>query len=259
VIIQGIRKVIGHRELIANLVIRDLKTKYRNSFLGYLWTLLDPLLMMVVYVVIFSIIIRIKVENYPVFLLAGILPWTFFAGTLGKSMTSLRDNADLMMKIYFPRELFPISITLTELLNFALSLFALIPFLIFYKIAPSFRMFAIPGLIIIQFMFVLGLSFILSILTAYAKDVANIMTVAIRMWFYVTPIIYPPSMVPERFRFALLINPMASITEMYRWSILGLGEFNPSALAIAAAFSVGFFLVGWWFFRLNESDIIKRL
>ena len=214
---------------------------------------------MIVYVVIFSIIVRIQVENYPIFLLVGILPWTFFAGTLGKSMTSLRDNSDLMMKIYFPRELFPISITLTELLNFILSLFALIPFLIFYRIEPTIRMFAIPGLVLIQFMFVLGLSFILSIFTAYAKDVANVMSVVLRMWFYATPIIYPPTMVPERFKFAVVMNPMASITEMYRWSILGTEGFATSAFFVCIAASVGFFLFGWWFFRLNESDIIKRL
>jgi len=257
--LNNISTIFKYRELIANFVLRDLKSRYKGSILGYLWTLLNPLLLMLVYVLVFSVVVRIKVENYPIFILTGILPWSFFTGSINRAMLSIKENANLMMKIYFPREIFPVSSVITGIVDFLLSLIVLIPFLFIYKIGISSKILLLPGVMLLQIALVLGISLFLSCLTVYSQDIANVMTVIFRLWFYLTPILYPYTMVPERFQFYYLLNPMAIIVYMYRWSILGMAM--PEALSIYISISVSIILliVGYRFFSARESDIIKRV
>lgn len=251
--------IFKYHELISNFVLRDLKSRYKGSVLGYLWTLLNPLLMMLVYVIVFSVVVRIKVENYPIFLLTGILPWTFFNSTISKAMESLRANDNLMMKIYFPREIFPIASIATGIVDFLLSLLVLIPFLIIYKINISTEILLIPLVLLLQIILILGISLFLSCLAVYFRDIINIFTVVIRFWFYLTPILYPYTMVPERFQFYYLLNPMSIIIYMYRYAILGTEMPGMGTTYICVLVSVLLFLVGYWFFSSREADLIKRL
>ncbi len=253
------KKIYQYRELILNFVIRDMKSRYKGSFLGYLWTLLDPLLMMLIYVLIFSIVVRIKVENYPIFIITGILPWLFFSSSVTRGMKSLRENASLMMKVYFPREIFPISQVASGLVEFVLTLLILIPFLVVYHIAPSWKLLLIPAILVAQIFFVLGVSLILSVMVAYLKDVENIMVAALRIWFYLTPILYPVTMVPVKYQFFFLLNPMATIVCLYRWAILGSPIPDIGMAAMGVLISLSIFMVGVWFFSINESDVIKRI
>jgi lipopolysaccharide transport system permease protein len=253
------KKTYRYRELILNFVIRDLKSRYKGSVLGYVWTLLDPLLMMLVYVLIFSVVVRIKVANYPIFILTGIIPWLFFSNSITRAMSSLRENASLMMKIYFPREVFPISQVTSGIIEFALMLLILIPFLFLYHVPLGWRLLALPGILIVQILLVVGVSLVLSILVAYLKDVANFMTAFLRIWFYMTPILYPVTMVPVKYQFFFFLNPMTIIVCLYRWAILGAEIPDVGMIAIGILLSLLFFIVGVWFFSINESDVIKRL
>jgi len=253
------QKIYRHRELIFNFVVRDIKSRYKGSILGYLWTLLDPLLMMVIYILIFSVIVRIKVENYPIFILTGILPWQFFNKTVNRSMISLRENSNLMMKVYFPREIFPISQVVSGIFEFCITLIVLVPFLIAYHVSPTWKRVFGPVIATIQTFFVLGISLILSVLVAYLKDVTNLMSAALRIWFYLTPILYHFSMVPDKYQFFFLLNPMAIIISLYRGAILGDGIPDTGMVIIGILVSLLVFIVGKWFFSINESDVIKRL
>jgi lipopolysaccharide transport system permease protein len=254
-----VAKTYRYRELILNFVIRDMKSRYKGSVLGYLWTLLDPLLMMLIYVLIFSVVVRIRVENYPIFILTGILPWFFFANSVTQAMKSLRENASLMMKVYFPREIFPVSQVASGIVEFLLTLLVLIPFLVFYRIAPGWKLALIPAILVVQIFFVLGVSFVLSILVAYLKDVENLMGAVLRIWFYLTPILYPVTMVPAKYQFFFLLNPMAIIVSLYRWAILGTPIPDTGMIVIGMLASALCFMGGVWFFSINESDVIKRL
>jgi lipopolysaccharide transport system permease protein len=252
-------KTYHYRELILNFVIRDLKSRYKGSILGYLWTLLDPLLMMLIYIVIFSVIVRIKVESYPIFILTGILPWQFFSNSVSHSMLSLRENSNLMMKIYFPREVFPLSQVASGIIEFTISLLLLIPFLFIYHVTPSWRLLSLPLILIVQIAFVLGASLVLSILVAYLKDIKNVTTAVLRIWFYLTPILYPVSMVPAKYQFFFLLNPMTIVVSLYRWAILGSPIPEMGMVVMGALISLSIFMFGVWFFSINESDVIKRI
>ena len=254
-----VAKTYRYRELILNFVIRDMKSRYKGSVLGYLWTLLDPLLMMLIYVLIFSVVVRIKVENYPIYILTGIVPWLFFSNSVTHAMLSLRENASLMMKVYFPRETFPISQVVSGIVEFSLTLLILIPFLFAYHIPLGWRLLTLPGIVVVQVLLVAGVSLVLSILVAYLKDVANFMTALLRIWFYLTPILYPFTMVPVKYQFFFLLNPMAIIVCLYRWAILGIKVPDIGMVVIGILLSLLFFMGGVWFFSINESDVIKRL
>jgi ABC-2 type transport system permease protein len=220
---------------------------------------MDPLLMMLIYILIFSVVVRIKVVNYPIFILTGILPWLFFSNSATHAMGSLRENASLMMKVYFPREIFPVSQVTSGIVEFILTILILVPFLIAYKILPSWRLLALPLIIMVQVFFVLGVALILSILVAYLKDVENIMSAVIRIWFYLTPILYPVTMVPDRYQFYFFLNPMTIIVAAYRWAILGAEFPDIGIMLMGVSFSILILLSGIWFFSINESNIIKRL
>ena len=135
----------------------------------------------------------------------------------------------------------------------------MIPFLFIYKIGISSKLLVLPGVMLLQIALVLGLSLFLSCLTVYSQDIANVMTVIFRLWFYLTPILYPYTMVPERFQFYYLLNPMAIIIYMYRWSILGLAMPDSTAIYYSISIPVLFLIFGYWFFLARESDIIKRV
>lgn len=209
----------NYKELIYFLVHKDLRIKYRNSFFGFFWTLLEPLGLMVIYTIVFSMIIRFKVDNYPLFILSGLMPWMFLANSLRKGSKSLTVNASLIKKIYFPRQIFPISNVLVNLIHFIPALVLVILLALFTQSGdlPFMRMLTLPLIIAIQSLFVLGMTIVLSVLNVFYKDVEIILTVVLRGWMYLSPIIYPLDLVPEEYASWYLMNPMAVIITLYRW------------------------------------------
>jgi len=257
--LNKIKEILRYRELIANLVIRDLKVKYRNSILGYLWSLLDPLLTTLLFIVVFSVIVRIPVENYPVFLITAILPWGFLQGSLLGAVVSISDNANLIKKIYFPRQIFPLSIILSNLINFLLSLVVFLPLILLFKIKFGLSLLSLPLVILMQISLLGGSALIVSYLNVFFTDIAFILRFILNLWFYATPIFYPLKMVPPKFMGLYMLNPMTVIISIYRWAIIHTPLPEYKYIIIAAVFCFGLLLFSFLFFYKKENVMVKRV
>jgi lipopolysaccharide transport system permease protein len=219
--------LIGYRELVASLVVRELKARYKNSVLGFLWSLLNPLGMMLVFTVVFTVFWPDnQVENYPVFLLCGLLPWNYFSAGIMGSIHSIVGNAGLVKKIYFPREILPIAAILAQLVNFLLALVVLFAVLLAFHANISSWVWVLPLVILIQTCFMLGMALILSTLNVFYRDVAMVMDVVMLAWFFLTPIFYPIERLPRSYELLGInldvhwlmhvLNPMSSLISAYR-------------------------------------------
>lgn len=257
--ISKAKTLLKYKDLLANLVVKDLKVRYRGAVLGYLWSLLNPILMMIIYSLIFSYIMRIEMENYPVFLLCALLPWSFFSTSLTIASASIVDNFNLINKVYFPREIFPIAAILSNLLHLIISMFVLIVFLLFTQANLGLSLLALPLVILAHVIFTIGLSLLLSCLTVFYRDIKYILEVAIMIWFYATPIIYPLSMVPDKFRIYFDLNPMVWIISIYR-DILFYGE-TPAFSVLFTVFLISFLMLflGHYIFQKYDKLIPKSL
>lgn len=215
-----------HRELIRNLVVRDLKVRYKNSALGIIWSLLNPLLMVLVFTAVFTVMQGVAIENFPVFVLVGLLPWQFFANSVMAATTSIVANANLINKIYFPREILVISGVLSNLVNFLIALLVMVPVLLVFHTPLTVWLLMLPIMILIQLIFTLGIGFIVATANVFYRDVLMIMDVALLAGFFLTPIFYPLSTLPRSYelfginldvwRLMYIFNPMASIIANYR-------------------------------------------
>ncbi len=222
-----------YRELVRNLVLRDLKVRYRNSMLGILWSLFNPLLMMIVFTLVFTVMTPYSDVNYfPVFVLCGILPWNFFSASVIGSIRSIVDNAPLVNKVFFPREILPISVVLANLVNFLLSMIVLFVLLVAFQIPFTVWVLFLPVVIAVQLIFTVGFALIMATANVFYRDTQVIMEVVMLAWFFVTPIFYSVSVLPRNyqitdniaidvFRWVNILNPMASIIAMYRIILLG--------------------------------------
>ena len=223
-------------DLLHNLVMRDLKVRYRNSVLGVLWSLGNPLLMMLVFTFVFTVMTSYaSVPAYPVFVLTGILPWNFFSASVIGGIRSIVDNAPLVNKVYFPRELLPVSIVLANMVNFLLALLVLFVFILLFQIPLTGWALLLPVVIAIQVIFTIGVALIMATANVFYRDTQIIMEVVMLAWFFVTPILYPGWILPHDYtveslgitidvwRWVNILNPMASIVSTYRVILYGVG------------------------------------
>jgi len=222
-----------YRELIRNLVVRDLKVRYRNSVLGVLWSLVNPLLMMAVFTVVFTVMTPSNIRKFPVFALCALLPWNFFSSSVIGSIRSIVDNAPLVRKVYFPREVLPISIVLANLVNFLIALIVLFAFILLFRVPLTVWALLLPLVIIVQVIFTIGVGLILATVNVFYRDTQVIMEVLMLAWFFLTPIFYPISILPHNYRlwglnidvwrWTHILNPMASLIATYRVILYGNG------------------------------------
>lgn len=253
-----LRELFHYRELILNLAVRELKARYKNTVLGFFWSLLNPLGMMLVFTAVFTVFMRSEVENFPIYALCGLLPWNFFSASVMGSVNAIVSNANLVTKVYFPREVLPIATVLANLFNFLLTLVVLFAALVVVRAPVSPWLWLLPVVILIQSAFILGLAFILSTLNVFYRDTLMVMDVAMLAWFFLTPIFYPLEDLPRSYpiggyeldihRTMYIINPMASIINTYR-DLLYRGyrtDFDFFARTAITALLV--LLFGYWFF-----------
>jgi ABC-type polysaccharide/polyol phosphate export permease len=240
-----------YRDLLRNLVARDLKVRYRKSVLGFAWSLVNPLLMMAVFWLVFEFMLKSGVRDYAVFVLVGILPWNWFSSSIGAAIGSVVQNGALINKVYFPREVLPASAVLSNLVNFVLAVPVLIGMLYVAGIGLTRHAVWLPVLIIVQAAFTLGVALTLATLNVYYRDTGVIMEVVLLAWFFLTPIIGGFGL-PVR-RLAYVINPMASLVASYRVVLYG-SETGPPAgpgldfLARTAVTALAVLALGYWFF-----------
>lgn len=235
--IKRIQGIWEFKYLIYNLVLRDLKVKYKGTTLGFLWSLLNPLLMLAVYTIVFKYLIGPKVENFTIFLFSALLPWTFLSSAIAMGSGSITENANLVKKVYFPREVLPLSVVLVNLFHFSLTFLVLIPALLFFHIQPGFPFFFLVVIIFFQTLFVLGLTLIFAALNVYYRDIKHLLEVLLQLWFWVTPIIWPITLFPEKYHPLIYLNPFTVFVTAYRDIILK--NRIPDLMVIASVIMLG--------------------
>ncbi len=257
----AIRTLIERRELIARLTYRDIKARYRQSVLGIAWALLTPIAMTVVFTIFASLIGLDSGTDvpYPVFAYVGLLPWEFFALAIGAGTECLVVNFSLITKIYFPREVFPIAATLGKTVDLALGILVMIPLFVLFKVPVTPLVLLVPVIILIQVSFMLGLSFIFSSANLFYRDIRHIVALLLKVWMYLTPIIYPLERVPKKFLFVYMLNPMVSILDSFRRVTLYGQEPAWNYLAMAAAVSVLTLILGYRVFKRLEPAFAEMI
>lgn len=244
-----------YRDLVWALVLRDLKVRYRRSSIGFLWTMLQPLLTMLVLTLVFSTIFRFDIQNYPVYALAGILFWNFFSQSITTSMNSLRGNAALLSKLPVPRAVFPLATVIAGVINLLLALVPLFAILLVtgHPIRPAVLF--VPVAILLAALFNLGAGLLLSPLAAFFSDITELVGVALTLLMYMTPIFYPMAIVPEHFLWAVRFNPLRSVLEVFRDPIY-FGKIPPPGhLTVTVIIVVLALLVGALTFRKTSDRI----
>jgi lipopolysaccharide transport system permease protein len=249
------------REILFYLTLRELKSRYRQTLIGVAWAILQPLSMMLVFTVVFSLFVRVPTEQvpYPVFAFTGLLAWYLTANALSRGTPSIVANMNLVTKVYFPREILPLSALTASFVDFLVTLFCYTLLLVYYKVSLSMTaLWAIP-ILMIQIGLTSGLILLASAANVFKRDITHLLPLALQLWMFASPIVYPSSLVPERVRPIYFMNPMAGIIENYRIVILHGQSPDWAFLLPAMAWSLGLLLVGYWFFKHVEmrfADVI---
>lgn len=235
---RALREILARPELLVVLVWRDLKARYRGSVLGFLWTFLNPLLLMTIYSLVFSVYMRLNISAYPIFVFAGLLPWMWFSSALVLGSSSIADSGGLVKRVAFPPQLLPVVAVTATLVNFLLTLPLLFAFVVASGLPLRWTVVALPIPIAILYALALGLALTLAMLTVRYRDLQQLLTNVLTLWFFVTPVLYPKSMVPERFHAIIELNPMVAVIGgfqdiVYYGRLPAVGDLAPVA-AVAA-------------------------
>lgn len=258
--LELIKNLIRYRPVLTNFVLRDIKVKYRGTALGYFWSLLEPLSLVLVYWFVFSIIARRGGPDYPLVVMLGVIPYQFFNQVVSGGANALVGNASLIRRVYLPRELFVVGTAGSSLVVLVLSLFVCVPFMVAYQVVPGWRLIVLPFGLALIFFFSLGLALMLACANAIYRDVAYVVRVVLRLSFYVSPVIYSVEMVPESIRAVYLANPLAVYLSMVRSSIMNQPfGFGAQHAAAAAAVSVLTMALGARLFQRWQAEAVKFL
>jgi len=251
----------NYRELINNLVVRDLKVRYKNSAFGFAWSLLNPLFMMVVLSVVFSLVFERQklVENFPAFLVVGLIPWNFTNTSLARVVISVVENSRVIKKVAFPREVIPISVVLANFVHFLLAIPVLLFILMALGVMPNFKILLLPPLILIQLELVLGIALFISCVNVFYRDMGVALDVLLQGWFFATPIFYHHSILPLWLQKPAMANPLAAIVTAYR-DVLISGRFPDRNFTLGALVSSTLiFLAGYAVFTRYASVFAEEV
>lgn len=249
-----LRELVGSHELLYFLVLRNLKLRYKQTLLGAAWAVLQPLLAMAVFSVVFGRLARLDSDGlpYPVFALAALVPWTYFANALAQAGNSLVDQHQLLTKVYFPRLLLPLAAVLAGLVDLVISFVLLLLVLGWYGIPPSPRLLVAPALALLAAVAALAPGLWLAALNVRYRDVRHVIPFLVQIWLFVTPVAYSSSLIPERWRPIYAFNPMAGVVEGFRWMVGARGAGFGPGLAVSAAAVLLLLTGGLYFFRRME-------
>ena len=258
--LDNLRQLFRYRALISSLVARELKARYRGSVLGFFWSFVNPLLLLLIYTVVFTVVLPgvhpPELEPYALFMFCGILPWTWFSSSLLESSNVLVAGGNLIKKVLFPAEVLPIVTVLAGLAHFCLGLPILAAFLIYYRVpvTPTDLLW-FPLIVLMQLVLTVGLALLVSALTVHFRDVRDLLANLLTLWFFATPIIYPITQAPERVRRLLNLNPFTHLAIAYQEVLFKPGPFTQGArLLTIGAVSVVVFLFGYFVFdRLRDT------
>jgi len=236
------------------LAIRDIKVRYKQTVLGAAWAILQPVLTMGVFSIVFGRLAKIPSDGapYPLFCLAALLPWQLFASSLTQAGNSLVGSQNLITKVYFPRLLIPVSSMISALVDLAIAFTVLVAMMIAYRVVPTLAILALPLFVLLAFMTALAAGLWLSALNVEYRDIRYVIPFLTQFWMFVTPIAYPSSLVPDRWRWIMSLNPMTGVVEGFRWCLLGSGLPPGPLLALSVAAVAALLFGGLLYFRRME-------
>ena len=257
----GLDEVWRSRELLYFLVWRDLKVRYSQAALGALWAVIQPLVAVIIFTVIFGVFAKLPSDGipYPVFAFTAMLPWTLFAESARRSSLGLVGDGELIKKVYFPRLIIPLANVVSPLLDFLFSVGALVLLMLFYGIVPSVNIVFAPVLVLLTVALAFAIGLWLGPMNVRYRDISHTIPFLMQIWMYATPIVYPLSMVPERYKFWYSLNPTVGLIEGYRWAVLGAGTLDVTALVVSATITAVLLFTGLIWFKQQErnfADII---
>ena len=253
--IKEIKEVYKYRELLKTNVKKDIRGKYKESFLGVLWSFVNPLLSVLVYAIVFPLILKDSQPHYVTYLVIGIIPWTFFTTAISQGTTSILINSGIIKKVYFPREILPISVVTSALINFLISCLIIIIFVICSGIGLSLNILYLPLIAIVQYFFTLGLVLITSSINVYIRDAEYIINFIVAMLFYATPILYSSTLFPPNLRWI----PLATIINSYRDIFYYKLAPNIGALLVLLLFSLLLTVIGYKIFNKLEKGFAEEV
>lgn len=253
--VSNLRDAWNYRELLYFLIWRDVKVRYKQTALGVAWAIIQPLFTMLIFSMFFGRLAGVPSDNipYPVFAYAGLLPWTFFANAIGNSGNSLVGSANLITKVYFPRMIIPAAAIGAGLVDLGISFIVLVPLMIYYGLTLTWGILMFPVVVLLTALLALGVGMWLSALNVKYRDVRFALPFLIQLWMFVSPVIYPMSFLPERWRLFFALNPMTGIIEGYRSALFG-HSFNWKALALAAVITLAVLVYSSFSFRRMEKS-----
>ena len=255
------RELREYRDLFYFLVLRDIKVRYKQTVLGGLWAIIQPFFMMVVFTLFFGNLAKVPSDGipYPIFNYTAMVAWTYFANAISYSGNSLVQNSVLISKVYFPRLIAPLTPVLAFLLDFVIAFVILIGMMLYYQIYPTVMILVLPLLVVLMMFTASGVGLFLAALNTNYRDIQFTITFLVQFWMFASPVVYPVSMVPEKYRLIYAINPMAGIIEGFRSALLGTVAFPTQMLLISTLVSIIIFIAGALYFRQTEryfADVI---
>jgi lipopolysaccharide transport system permease protein len=257
----NLRELWIYRELLVFLIWRDIKVRYKQTLLGAAWAILQPLLTTLVFTLFFGVLAGVSSDNvpYPVFAYAGLLPWTFFANSVTQSSNSLVGNANLITKVYFPRIIIPSAAVGAGLVDFAIAFVVLVGLMIYYRVEVTWGILMLPVLALHITFFSIAVGMWLSALNVKYRDIRFVLPFLIQLWMFVSPVIYPASMIPEKWRWLLMLNPLTGIIENFRAALFVQKQFDWVSLGISMLSTILMLLYSIYSFRRMEkhfADVI---
>ena len=251
----NLKDVWHYRELVYFLIWRDLKVRYKQSVLGALWAILQPFMTMVVFTIFFGNFAKIPSDGipYPIFSYSATVPWAFFAAALGVSARSMLSSGHMISKIYFPRIIVPLASVLANLVDFGIAFVMLIGMMFYYHIIPTFQMVWLPLFLLLAMVIAMGVGLWFSALYVMYRDIGYVLGFIPTLWMYISPVVYPSSMIPEKYRLIYSLNPMTGVIEGFRWALLGTAvSVTPIMFALSSTIALAIFISGLYFFRRME-------
>ena len=256
-----LHEIWEYRELLFFLTLRQIKVRYKQTIMGASWAVLQPFLTMIVFTIIFGNFAKMPSENipYPIFSYSGLVLWTYFSNSLSQAGNSLVGNTSLVTKVYFPRLFIPTSFCLAGLLNYAVAMSIIILMMLYYKFVPNIKIIIVPLVVFTTFILASGISYWFSSICVKYRDIKFILPFFIQLLMFTAPVIYPPNIVSEKYRWLLYLNPMTGLINAHRASLLGYKEVNFTTLGVSIIMSLFIFITGIIFLKNTEkgfADII---
>src|SRR5277367_2173206 len=252
-----LRELWEYRELLYFFVWRDIKVRYKQTAIGAAWAVLQPFLTMLIFSLFFGRLAHIPSQGlpYPIFYYSALLPWTYFASALQNSTNTIVDNQRLITKVYFPRLVLPFSSVLSGLVDFGISFLMFVAMMFYYGIRPGWALLMLPVFLLLSVLTALGAGLWLSALNAIYRDVRYVVPFLVQFWMFASPVVYPSSLVPAKWRWAYGLNPMAGVIEGFRWSLTGRGTPPGRLVVISSAVVLAILLSGVAYFQKMETTV----